>query len=273
MSINITNTITTGTIRAKCILSSDTFTVEDEAGLEALPVGTILRDRDSSAGYDWIRTEYGAIYGADRNSGSTRGLDLGSGSGNWSTSALGRSDWLPMTVRNPEILGEFFPEHDFEYVTDHRLSGDLKKGDLARITSSGNARGKWTGLIVVVKVDQGADTVWVTPTAPRPDGYGLAAFLWHTDRLERVVEVSKPTPLEVLDGLPNGTIIKLNDAGMTGGTAYRLKRRGEWLSVAGEFDSDEPHGPFETSDPWTSVTRYYVEKGTEYDVVFQVPAA
>lgn len=76
---------------------SDTITVEDVDGLAALPLGTLIAARFGGNHYE--RVEKGYVQAALKDSGWAH---------TWPVPCMREGGWLPATIVNPEVLGEFY---------------------------------------------------------------------------------------------------------------------------------------------------------------------
>lgn len=88
------------TLMRPALVEEHSFSVHDEAGLRALPVGTRMRDTDAESLFYWELTERGWVYRQDEERGPSLAARY-----RWSVAHLGASDYAPFTILNPEVLG------------------------------------------------------------------------------------------------------------------------------------------------------------------------
>lgn len=231
--------------------SDNCYTVDDVAGLEALPVGVRLQDKDRHINIAWRRTERGYQYGGTEKAAIFRGQH----------GADAMLEWGPFVILNPEILGEFWPEHEplADWERELLYGSTPTVGDTVAIVAETTPR--WNGFQAeVIRVDE--MHAYLKPLSTRPDGHGRREFAWTLDRLS-VVAKPEPTPLERLDALPDGTLVRLIGKGMTKAYQLRFKLRGEWWPYSN-------FGAVRARDcDWTASTRIYVREGFQFVVEWQ----
>lgn len=138
-------------------------TVEDKAGLEALPVGAWISD---SVGDHFVRQPHGFV--------------LRNGVSPWLEEEL--EQWLPAEVINPEILGEFY-------------SPAFEAGDYVRI-KGGTALQSYAGIRCRVLEDSAkpwrSPRPYLQPLDSRPENYmrdPFHPFFWDADKLEKIEDI------------------------------------------------------------------------------------
>lgn len=166
-------------------MSDNTYTVEDQAGLDALPVGTLVYDRD---GDEWER---------EWDGWRPLWIDVAAG--------YGLHNYLPAVVQNPEILGEFtsvttsLEELDAEY--------RIEEGSIVEIV--GANRALFAGVRAeVIRPAKECGSHRLRPLSERPDGFGFSPFYWSSNDVELVATVIEES---VEDEEPESVEIQVGD--------------------------------------------------------------